>query len=77
MERRVLGLEAGLAGTRGKLKVIREELGISVSTYYRVLARALEKREALELFPLVVRRLRRQKERRKKERTARLLGLRT
>jgi hypothetical protein len=77
LERRVLGLEAGFCGKRGKLRAVRDELKMPASTYYRVLARALEKKEAFELFPMVARRLKKQRERRRRERTARLLGLTT
>lgn len=54
---------------------IRERFGISPARYYQLLNRLIELPEALEYDPMLVRRLRRLREVRRKKRFARKLGL--
>lgn len=54
---------------------IRERLGISPARYYQLLNRLIELPEALGYDPMLVRRLRRLREARRKKRFARRLGL--
>jgi hypothetical protein len=51
-----------------KEAAVRERLGLSPSRYYAFLNRLLEKPEAIEYDPMVVRRLRRQRDRRRRAR---------
>ncbi|QOC25502.1 DUF3263 domain-containing protein [Microbacterium hominis] len=46
------------AHTGGKEEAIRHELGVTPARYYQLLGRAIDTREALELDPLLVHRLR-------------------
>jgi hypothetical protein len=50
--------------------LIEQRLGMSSSSYYRVLNELLDRPEALEHDPLVVRRLRRLRDRRRRARLA-------
>jgi hypothetical protein len=54
---------------------IRERFGISPARYYQRLNRLIELPEALAYDPMLVRRLRRLREARRKKRFARRLGL--
>jgi hypothetical protein len=54
---------------------IRDRFGISPARYYQLLNRLIELPEALEFDPMLVRRLRRLREARRKQRFARRLGL--
>ena len=54
---------------------IREHFGISAARYYQLLNRLIELPEALEYDPMLVRRLRRLREARRRKRFARKLGL--
>jgi Protein of unknown function (DUF3263) len=54
---------------------IRERFGISPARYYQLLNRLIELPEALEYDPMLVRRLRRVRETRRRKRFARKLGL--
>jgi hypothetical protein len=54
---------------------IRERFAISPARYYQLLNRLIELPEALEYDPMLVRRLRRVREARRKQRFARRLGL--
>jgi hypothetical protein len=58
-----------------KERAVRERLGMSPARYYQLLNRAIELPEALEYDPMLVRRLRRVREARRKKRFARRLGL--
>ncbi len=72
-QRAVLELErswwaAEASGPKDAL--IAERLGIGADEYYAMLQGLLDDPEALEEFPLVVRRLRRMRDRRRRDRTA-------
>ena len=54
---------------------IRDHFGISAARYYQLLNRLIELPEALKYDPMLVRRLRRLREARRKKRFARKLGL--
>ena len=54
---------------------IHERFGFSAARYYQHLNRLLERPEALEYDPMLVRRLRRVREARRRKRFARRLGL--
>ena len=60
--------------TGTKASAVRTRFGISATRYYQVLNRLLDQQEALEYDPMLVRRLRRLRERRRRERFARRLG---
>ena len=68
-------VRAGDAGD--KAAAITECFGISAARYYQLLARALDDPAALAYDPLTVRRLRRRRDERRNQRTARTLGERT
>lgn len=71
-DRRILAFEgASWLEDEPKAGAIRRQLGISPATYYRRLAVLIDSPDALDLAPLVVRRLRR---RRTEQRRERLLG---
>lgn len=57
-----------------KESAIRERFGLSATKYYAILNDLLERPEAQQHDPLLVRRLRRQREARKRQRAARRLG---
>lgn len=61
------------AGT--KETAIRDLFGISATSYYQALNRLLDNPAALEHEPLLVKRLRRERDRRMRERSARRLGM--
>lgn len=59
---------------RSKERAIRERLGITPTRYHQVLVRAIELPEALAWDPMLVRRLRRLRDARRRTRLARRLG---
>ena len=58
-----------------KERAIREGLGISPTRYHQLLNEIIDRPEALEFDPMLVRRLRRLREARRRKRFARRLGL--
>lgn len=60
-----------------KSAAIRDRFDISPARYYQLLARLIDDPEALRYDPLTVRRLRRRRDTRREQRTARALGERT
>jgi len=58
-----------------KAKVIRERFGISAARYHQLLNRIVDRPEALKYDPMLIRRLRRLREARRRKRYARRLGL--
>jgi hypothetical protein len=61
--------------TGSKESEIRERFGISATRYYQLINALIDSEEALAHDPLLVKRLRRLRETRQKERTARRLGV--
>jgi hypothetical protein len=57
-----------------KEQAIRDRFDLSATRYYQTLNRLIDTRVALEFDPLLVKRLRRQREQRQRARTARRLG---
>lgn len=57
-----------------KEKAVREQFDMSSTRYYQVLNALIDKPEALAADPLLVRRLRRLREARQRQRSARRLG---
>jgi len=57
-----------------KEAAVREEFGMSSTRYYQVLNALIDRPEALEADPLLVRRLRRLRAARQRQRSARRLG---
>jgi len=57
-----------------KEAAVREKFGMSATRYYQVLNALIDKPEALEADPLLVRRLRRLRAARQRQRSARRLG---
>lgn len=60
-----------------KARVIRERFGISVTRYHQVLSRTIDLQAALKYDPMLVRRLRRIREARRRRRVADRLGVKT
>lgn len=58
-----------------KERAIRELFGISATRYHQLLRRIVDRPEALAYDPMLVRRLRRLREIRRKRRTAQRLGI--
>jgi len=58
-----------------KERAIRETFGISATRYHQLLRRAVDQPEALAYDPMLVRRLRRIREIRRRRRTAQRLGI--
>jgi uncharacterized protein DUF3263 len=58
-----------------KERAIRERFGVSPARYYQRLNRLIDRREALEADPMLVRRLRRLRESRRRKRFAPRLGV--
>lgn len=58
-----------------KERLVRERLGLSPARYHQLLNRAIDLPEALEYDAMLVRRLRRLREDRRRKRSARRLGL--
>lgn len=57
-----------------KERVIRDRLGISPARYYRLLAEIIDRPEALRYDPMLIRRLRRLREARRRRRMAARFG---
>ena len=75
-ERRILEFEREAWGLRlPKERAIRETFGISATRYHQLLHRLVDRPEALAYDPMLVRRLRRLREIRRKRRTAQRLGI--
>jgi Protein of unknown function (DUF3263) len=62
--------------TTTKERAIRERFGFSPSRYHQLLLRIIDRPEALRYDPMLVRRLRRVREARRRARTASHLGVR-
>ncbi|MEV8220531.1 DUF3263 domain-containing protein [Microbacterium sp. NPDC077391] len=74
-DRAILTLEAAWPRHGGmKQEIIRAQLGMSPARYYQLLGRLIETEAALEFDPLLVRRLRRLRDSRAVQRTARMRG---
>jgi hypothetical protein len=58
-----------------KERAIRENFGISATRYHQLLRRIVDRPEALAYDPMLVRRLRRLREIRRRRRTAHRLGI--
>lgn len=72
-DRAILALEAAWPRHSGwKEETIRAKLGLSPARYYQLLARLIDTEQALEHDPLLVRRLRRIRDARIGQRTARV-----
>ena len=70
-DRAIVDFERGWRLVGGaKSTAIRSELGLSASSYYRRLAELVDSADALAYDPLVIRRLRRERLRRRAERFA-------
>ena len=61
-------------GTVPKELAVRERFGLSPSRYYQLLNRLLDRPEAFEYDPILVRRLKRLREGRRQKRFARRVG---
>ncbi|GAB3987712.1 DUF3263 domain-containing protein [Actinoallomurus sp. NPDC050550] len=60
-----------------KEQAIRELFDMSSTRYYQILNQLIDRPEALEHDPMLVKRLRRQRSARQRQRAARRLGIRT
>jgi hypothetical protein len=60
-----------------KEQAIREHFDMSSTRYYQLLSHLIDRPEALEHDPMLVKRLRRQRSQRQRQRAARRLGIRT
>jgi hypothetical protein len=60
-----------------KEQAIREHFDMSSTRYYQILGQLIDRPEALEHDPMLVKRLRRQRSQRQRQRAARRLGIRT
>ena len=58
-----------------KERAVRERFGLTLARYHQLLHQALDEQAALEYDPMLVRRLRRLRESRRRERVARRLGI--
>ena len=68
-ERAILDFERGWWTRPGpKEAAIRAELGVSATRYYEILRSLVDRAEAFEYDPLTVSRLRRERDRRRRER---------
>ena len=75
-ERRILDFERDAWRLQvAKERAIRETFGISATRYHQLLRRIVDRPEALAYDPMLVRRLRRLREVRRKRRTAHRLGI--
>jgi hypothetical protein len=71
-ETEILAFERSWWSTGGaKETAIRERFGLSAADYYQLLSELIDRPEALDRDPLLVRRLRRQRLSRRRERAAR------
>lgn len=74
-DRAILALEAAWPRHSGaKEEAIRATLGMSPARYYQLLGRLIDSEQALEHDPMLVRRLRRLRERRADQRVSRMRG---
>ena len=74
-ERALIDFERDWAAHEGdKEGAIRERFGFSAARYYQLLARLIDAPDADAYDPLTVRRLRRKRDARRSQRTARTLG---
>jgi hypothetical protein len=62
-------------GSLRKERAVRARFGVSPARYYQLLNRLIDRPEALEYDPMLVQRLRRLREGRRRKRFARRLGL--
>jgi hypothetical protein len=60
-----------------KEQAIREQFGMSSTRYYQLLSQLIDRPEALEHDPMLVKRLRRQRSQRQRQRAARRFGITT
>lgn len=75
-DRDLLDFERGWWKQRGpKERAVRERFGFSAARYQQLLNRAIDLPEALAYDPMLVRRLRRLREQRRRRRVATRLGL--
>jgi len=58
-----------------KERAVRDRFDMSATRYYQILNELIDRPEALDEDPMLVRRLRRQRQARQKQRQARRLGL--
>lgn len=58
-----------------KARAIRERFGFSTARYHQLLNRAIDRPQAIEYDPMLVRRLRRIRDARRRKRTAGRLGI--
>jgi hypothetical protein len=73
--REILDFERGWWLEPGpKERRIRERFGVSATRYHQLLGRAIDRPEALAYDPMLVRRLRRLRDERRRKRYARRLG---
>ena len=61
--------------TGSKERAVRDRFGMSTTRYYQILNELIDSTAALEEDPMLVRRLRRQRQARQRQRAARRLGL--
>lgn len=74
-ERALLDFERDWAAHQGdKEAAIRTAFDISAARYYQLIARLIDHPEALSYDPMTVRRLRRKRDARRNQRTARSMG---
>lgn len=74
-DRAILTLEAAWPRHSGmKEETIRTQLGMSPARYYQLLGRLIDTEAALDFDPMLVRRLRRLRDSRGRQRTARMRG---
>jgi len=74
-DRAILALEAAWPRHGGaKEETIRRTLGMSPARYYQLLDRLVDTEQALQYDPMLIRRLRRLRERRTDQRVARIRG---
>jgi Protein of unknown function (DUF3263) len=77
-DRAILDFERGAWRLDGpKERAIRERFGFSATRYHQLLHRIIDTPSALEYDPMLVRRLRRIREARRRRRTADRLGVRS
>ena len=75
-DRDILDFERGWWQEQGpKDRAVRQRFGFSAARYQQLLNRAIDRPEALEYDPMLVRRLRRLREQRRRRRVATRLGL--
>ncbi|WP_083947919.1 DUF3263 domain-containing protein [Thermobifida cellulosilytica] len=76
-DQRILSFERQWWKLEGsKEQAIRDEFGFSPTRYYQILNSLIDRPEALVFDPMTVKRLRRRRADRRRQRTARKLGIR-